>query len=170
VTGKLFGLLFLACLFLVQPVLAEETTIVLHGEVNWVYDGDTLQVSSIGKVRLVGIDSPEKEASSRDQYLLDKGIPAATQREIYRAAKEFNINQVKGKDVTLVLEDSARDRHGRLLAYVYLPDGRLLNRLLIEQGLAVVYRRFTFSMKQEFLEAEAEAVLNGAGMWAKPKE
>jgi micrococcal nuclease len=50
---------------------------------------------------------------------------------------------------------------------VYLLDGRLLNRLLVEQGLAVVYRRFAFRMKEEFLIAESEARQSGVGLWAK---
>ena len=65
------------------------------------------------------------------------------------------------------IDKPQRDRHGRLLAYVYLPDGRLLNRILIEQGLAVVYRRFEFTMKEDFLVAEKQARQNEAGLWGE---
>ena len=57
--------------------------------------------------------------------------------------------------------------YGRLLAYVYLPDGRLLNRMLLEQGLAAVYRKFTFRMKTDFLTAEQQARQAGIGLWKK---
>jgi len=133
--------------------------------VTWIYDGDTLKVDPHGKVRLVGIDTPERENSKRDRYLIKKGISAARQREIYQQAKTFNIEQVKGQEVTLTLEEPPRDRHGRLLAYLYLPDGRLLNHVLLEQGLAVVYRRFSFRLKEDFLDAEAEAIKNKNGLW-----
>jgi micrococcal nuclease len=139
----------------------------LQGTVLWIYDGDTLKVDTIGKVRLIGIDTPERKNSQRDQYLIKQGISAARQRQIYQLAKEFNIEQVKGQKVTLSLDDTPRDRHGRLLAYVHLPDGQLLNRVLLEQGLAVVYRRFSFRLKKDFLTAEAEAKRNRLGLWAK---
>ncbi len=126
-----------------------------------------LKIDPVGKVRLIGIDTPERENSQRDRYLIKQGISAARQREIYQLAKEFNIKQVKGKEVTLTLDDSPRDRYGRLLAYVRLPDGRLLNRVLLEQGMAVVYRRFSFHLKEDFLTAEAEAKRNKLGLWAE---
>lgn len=119
----------------------------------------------MGKVRLIGIDTPERENSQRDRYLIKKGVSSAKQREIYKKAKEFNIDQVKGQTVTLSLDDPPRDRHGRLLAYLHLPDGRLLNRVLLEQGFAVVYRRFSFRMKEDFLTAEEEARSNKLGLW-----
>jgi len=161
-------LVLLLCLSftLALPACAEQPAPALQGTVSWVYDGDTLKVDPVGKVRLIGIDTPESKNSQRDNYLIDKGISAASQRQIYQAAKEFNIKQVKGQKVTLSLDDPPRDRYGRLLAYVYLADGRLLNRVLLDKGLAVVYRRFSFRMKDDFLSAEAEAKKNKRGLWA----
>ncbi len=160
-------LLFFYWLSVVLPLsaCAEEPAAPLQGTVTWVYDGDTLKIDPIGKVRLIGIDSPERERSQRDSYLSKQGVSPGKQREIYHLAKKFNISQVKGRLVTLTLDEPPRDRHGRLLVYLRLPDGRLLNRVLIEQGLAVVYRRFTFRLKDDFLAAEAEAVRNKRGLW-----
>ena len=162
---RLLTLLLYLSLALALPACGEQPTSALQGTVSWIYDGDTLKVETVGKVRLIGIDTPERENSQRDRYLIDKGVSAARQRQIYQRAKEFNIKQVKGQKVTLSLDDSPRDRHDRLLAYVHLPDGRLLNRVLLEQGLAVVYRRFSFHMKEDFLAAEAEAKKNKRGLW-----
>ncbi len=164
---RLLSLLLCLSFALTLPACAENQALPLQGTVLWIYDGDTLKIDTIGKVRLIGIDTPERENSQRDQYLIKQGISAARQRQIYQLAKEFNIEQVKGKKVTLSLEDTPRDRHGRLLAYVHLPDGQLLNRVLLEQGLAVVYRRFSFRLKKDFLTAEAEAKKNRLGLWAK---
>ncbi len=139
----------------------------MQGTVTWVYDGDTLKIDPLGKVRLIGIDTPEREPSKRDNYLSKKGVSPAKQREIYHLAREFNINQVKGRLVTLTLDDPPRDRHGRLLAYIYLPDGRLLNRILLEQGLAAVYRRFSFRLKEDFLAAEGRRTGTNMGSGEK---
>lgn len=157
----------LLCLSFILPLSAgaEESGPVLQGTVTWVYDGDTLKVDPHGKVRLIGIDTPERENSKRDRYLIKKGISAAKQREIYQQAKRFNIEQVKDQQVTLTLDDPERDRYGRRLVYLHLPDGRMLNRVLLEHGLAVVYRRFSFRMKKDFLTAEAEAMKNKRGLW-----
>ncbi len=165
-------LFFLLCLSLALslPACAEQSTADLQGTVTWIYDGDTLEVDPVGKVRLVGIDTPERKNSSRDRYLIKQGISAARQRQIYQRAKEFNIEKVKDQSVTLLLEDPPRDRHGRVLAYVLLPDGRILNKVLIEEGLAVVYRRFSFQMKDDFLEAEATARKNRRGLWVKDND
>jgi micrococcal nuclease len=162
---------FLLCLSfaLTLPACAESPTPPLQGTVTWIYDGDTLKIDPIGKVRLIGIDAPERKNSRRDQYLIKQGISAARQRQIYQRAKEFNIEQVKGQKVTLSLDTSPRDRYDRLLAYVHLSDGRLLNRVLLEQGLAVVYRRFSFRLKEDFLTAEEEAKRNRLGLWAEDK-
>lgn len=165
--SRVLSLLLCLSLFLSLTACAADPPRTLQGTVTWIYDGDTLEVDTLGKVRLIGIDTPERETSSRDQYLLDKGVSTAKQRQTYQAAKQFNIEQVKGKRVRLTLDESQRDRYDRLLAYVYLPDDRLLNRVLIEQGLAVVYRRFAFKMKDDFLAAEHNARRSGVGLWAK---
>ena len=156
--------LFLAAALLfpfVPGVLAQETS----GKVLWVYDGDTIKVAGIGKVRLLGIDAPEREDSQRDRYLQQQGVSIAALRRVSAEARLFTIAAAKGKTVALEFDREKTDRHGRTLAYVILPDGRTLNRLLLEQGLAVVYRRFDFARKKEFLAAEATARGAGRGLW-----
>ena len=159
------ALIVLTGLALVFPVCAERPAATLQGTVTWVDDGDTIEIEKLGKVRLIGIDTPERENSPRDEFLKRQGVSATRQREIYRIAKAFNIKYVKGQTVSLTFDHPPRDRYGRLLAYVYLPDGRLLNRILLEQGMAVVYRKFTFRMKTDFLAAEEQARLAGVGLW-----
>lgn len=137
----------------------------LQGTVTWVYDGDTLEIEPLGKVRLIGIDTPEREASHRDRFFTKQGVSEKHLRQVYRDALQFNIDIVKGQLVTLSLDREPRDRHGRLLAYIHLPDGRLLNQVLLEQGLAAVYRRFDFDQKESFLAAESLARQGGRGLW-----
>jgi len=139
----------------------------LRGKVQWIYDGDTVKVAGIGKVRLLGIDAPEHEDSPRDRYYLRQGISRKNLRRIARKALHFNIETAKGRTVRLLLDHDKRDRYGRLLAYVVLPDGRMLNRVLLEKGYAAVYRRFDFRLKKDFLRAEAVARRRHVGLWQK---
>lgn len=167
-TVRRYRLALLGLLVLSLALAAEADDRSVQGRVTWVYDGDSLKVTGVGKVRLLGIDTPEHAPSARDRFFRDRfEIPPATLRRVAEQALHFNIEHAKGRTVRLVFDRERKDRHGRTLAYVYLPDGRLLNRLLLEKGLAVVYRRFDFALKEDFLAAEAKARRQGVGLWEK---
>ena len=163
-TRVLFFLFFVFS-FLPQATLATPPT--LTGMVLWVYDGDTIKVENIGKVRLIGIDAPEHKDSERDNYYLRQGISREHLRRTAKEALHFVIRNAKGKSVTIHHDKELKDRHGRTLAYVYLPDGELLNRKLIDEGLATVYRKFNFHKKKDFLAAEKSARIKGVGLWGE---
>jgi micrococcal nuclease len=134
-------------------ILAQET-----GTVADVVDGDTLLVRTGEEpvtVRLIGIDAPERSHPSKPkEFLADEAAGTLT-------------SLCKGKTVRMERGDEDADRHGRLLRYVYLPapDGRLLNKEMVRQGYARVYRRFRFSREAEFSEAEGEARQEEKGIW-----
>jgi len=167
VTGKLLLVIFWLSFILILHAYAEEPEPALQGVVTWIFDGDTLGIDTVGKVRLIGIDVPERESSHRDRYLSSQGVSVKKQRQASLEAKEFNMKQVKGMIVRMTLDTPQRDRYDRLLAYVHLPDGRILNQVLVEQGLAVVYRRFDFRMKEAFFAAEKRAREHQRGLWAQ---
>ena len=154
---------FCLLLFLPQAVCSAS----LAGKITWIYDGDTIRVEKIGKVRLIGIDAPERNDSDRDQHYTRQGIPQKRLREISAEALRYLIDNVKGENVTLETDRQVKDKYGRTLAYVYLADGRMLNRILIEKGLAAVYRRFSFSRKKDFLQIEKTARKNRVGLWSQ---
>ena len=138
----------------------------LSGRVSWIYDGDTLKIEKIGKVRLLGIDTPEYKASSRDHFYTKKfNIEKNKLRKISKQVKKYNIRHVKGKKVRLELDQTQKDKYGRLLAYVYLPNGEMLNLLLLEEGLATVFRRYDFRYKKDFLKTEKLAQKKELGLW-----
>lgn len=120
------------------------------GNVVGVSDGDTITVMRDGrgeKVRLHGVDSPEKSQ-------------AYGQR-----AKQFTSSLVFGKTVTVEIQD--RDRYGRTVGTVVLPDGRSLNMELVRAGLAWWYRKYAPRASQlRALEAEAREAKRG--LWADP--
>lgn len=162
--GLVFAFLLLGTGLLVAgAALAADSAI--QGRVEWVYDGDTLKVAGVGKVRLLGIDTPEQEASERDESYLRRKISRQALRETARQATAYLIRNAKGQVVTLSFDRERHDRFGRTLAYVTLADGRLLNREMLREGLALVYRRFDFELKAEFLATEAEARRSGVGVW-----
>ncbi len=57
------------------------------------------------------------------------------------------------------------DRYGRIVGRVYV-DGINVNRELVAQGYAWVYRRY--SNDAELLELESGAKQKGLGLWADP--
>jgi len=118
-----------------------------------VVDGDTISVLISGfyerRVRYIGIDAPEMR---RDCF-----APEAT---------AFNRQLVLGKDVALERDVSDTDRFGRLLRYVYLPTGEMVNELLVRGGYAVArsYPPDT-KYKARFEAAERQAQQANAGLW-----
>lgn len=134
--------------------------------VQWVYDGDTLQIAGIGTVRLIGIDCPEKQTSDRDYAFRRLGGASSRQlRSIAKSTLSRVIALCKGQSVRLEFDGERTDRYQRTLAYVWLEDGRMLNRLLLEEGRAIVYRRFDFKHKQDFLKVEETARRQRVGLW-----
>lgn len=122
-------------------------------------DGDTIVVMLNGskqKVRLQGVNTPEKDGPYTKAQPMNE---TATRR-----TKELTEN----KTVTLVSDKKDEtDKYGRLLAYVVLPDGRVLNEILIKEGLAEVYRKFHYSEKGRYLILEAEAKATCKGIWKR---
>lgn len=137
-----------------------------YGMVTWVNDGDTIQVQGVGIVRLIGVDCPEKETTDRDWKYLRLGCE---DQEYLRQSAASTLKRViqlcKGEQVQIQTGGDIHDRYGRTLAYVWLPDGRMLNQLLLEEGRAMVYRRFEFAHKKEFIRLESMARKQQVGIW-----
>ena len=84
------------------------------------------------------------------------------------AAAAFTKQQISSQKVRLEADpqDTNRDRYNRLLRYVYLPDGSLFNKTLVEKGYGFAYTQFPFSKKSEFMQAESTAKAAHAGLWS----
>src|SRR5215210_3346078 len=93
-----------------------------------VVDGDTIRVelpSGEEAVRYIGIDTPESVK------------PGAPVECFAKRASAFNERLVGGERVRLVRDVEARDRYGRLLAYLYRArDGLFVNAALVRAGYA----------------------------------
>jgi micrococcal nuclease len=170
----LAGVVVAIVLLLLGALFQQSRTLPVHGDwdtyhqktfkVVHVVDGDTLRVDQPdGKqkttaIRFWGIDTPELQHRSTDP----PDQPFA--REARDLAKEL----VDQRMVTLQLEShSLRDRHGRLLAYIYLPDGRCLNEIMIEHGYARADQRFGHSQFNRYVELESVARRKKLGIWSQ---
>lgn len=118
-----------------------------------VIDGDTIDVATIGRVRLLGIDAPEIG------YGLDTTAPFA------REARERLASLVLRRWVRLEQEGRALDVYGRHLAYVVREDGLFVNAALVREGLARISARRPLVRLDELERAEAEAQSFRRGMW-----
>lgn len=132
----------------------------LHAIVR-VIDGDTVVVQINGiaeKVRLIGLDTPE---------IVDPRKPAECfGKEASDEAKRI----LNGKHVLLETDPSqdARDKYGRRLAYVFLPDGANFNEMMIKSGYGYEYTyNLPYKYRTEFKRAEKNARENKRGLWAE---
>ena len=123
--------------------------------VRQVIDGDTITISGVGTVRLLGVDAPEKTGGYR---------PSEPYGD---AATKFMKTLLDGKLVRLEYDGERKDQYNRTLAYVYLEDGTLANEAIIRAGYAETYRRFTYRLKPRFQAAEQEARAAHRGMWER---
>ena len=118
-----------------------------------VVDGDTIIVRGVGRVRLIGVDTPETVDPRRPVEFFGREASAFTKRLL------------EGKRVRLEYDWERTDRYGRTLAYVYLPDGTFVNAEIIGQGYGHAYTRFPFKHLDRFRQLEREARRSGRGLW-----
>ncbi len=135
----------------------------VQARVTYVVDGDTLDVAiadgarQTTRIRLWGVNTPE---TVKPDWPVEHFGPEAS---------AFAKDQAMNQTVRLQLhEGSTRDAHGRLLAYIVLPDGRMLNRMLVEQGYAFADPRYEHPAREGFLALQSRAHDTRVGLWANP--
>lgn len=137
---KLFFMITILFLF----VLTANSN-VLKGLVEYVTDGDTINVKSEDKIyviRLYGIDAPEKNQPYGNKVTT------------------FLKDKLESKQVTI--NYSSKDRYGRIIGKVYY-DGIYINELLIKIGGAWHYKQYSNDVDLNI--AEQSAKKNRLGIW-----
>lgn len=126
-----------------------------------VVDGDTVEVWRDGRavrVRLIGIDTPE---------VVD---PRKVVQCFGREASIEAHKVLEGKNVRLELDPTQgeTDKYGRLLAYLFTPDGQNYNQYMIEQGFAheYTYQSQPYKYQSQFKQAEQNARAQQRGLWS----
>lgn len=138
-----------------------------------VVDGDTLDVLVKGRkkrVRLIGVDTAELHES--DKLIRDakrsecsasdlQGLGAEATRFVLRVL-------TPGDSVRLEYGPQRTDDYQRTLAFVWLPDGRLLNELLICEGYAQARLHYAFrsNYRTRFQQCSQQAQAASKGLWS----
>lgn len=118
------------------------------------FDGDTVKLSDRRIVRLAGIDAPEVYKKTAQYYS--------------RQAREALASMIKGKKIELVPAGSKpKDRHGRLVADLRLPDGESVSESMLERGAAFFYPHKDLDPEymERLKEIQADAIVERRGMW-----
>lgn len=119
-----------------------------------VIDGGTIDVQSIGRVRLLGIAAPrlDRQGSASAPYALD--------------ARERLSSLVASRWVRLEYDTTNRSSASARSAYVLLDDGTCVNEVLVREGLARATGRASLSRSPQLLHAQEEAQRQERGIWS----
>ncbi len=120
-----------------------------------VIDGDTIILRDGRKVRYKEINAPEIPHED------SKGEPLG------RVAARFNKGLVEGKKIEILVSNKRPyDRFGRVLAHVFLLNGKLVSELLVRNGLAhVCFFSRPDKYAKRLLAAQKSAIMFKRGIW-----
>lgn len=119
-----------------------------------VVDGDTFETADGDKVRLIGVNTPEKYGTV-EYYGLE--------------ASAYSEKRLKGRTVYLFRDVSKTDRYGRLLRFVFVRgETAMYNETLLNEGYAnVMTVPPDVLYAKKFAKLERAARENNVGLWAK---
>jgi micrococcal nuclease len=145
-----------------------------HHKITAIIDGDSILVENIFnreeiEIRLYGIDAPEaKRCSKLTQDERETHIAGGFLIELGIKATEFlrNIAPV-GTDCTLIQEpENTIDVYGRTLAYMILPTGEEVNRIMVETGYAKPYDKVFCEKLSMYQELNLLAMQGKKGLYS----
>jgi endonuclease YncB( thermonuclease family) len=166
-TKKTLITLLLAILTLLAGFLSEHASLQQkivqlspgNYRITQLHDGDTISVDMDGideEIRFIGVDTPETQDPRKAVQCFGK------------AASQFTKQLIDDQPVRLEADplSSNRDRYGRLLRYVYLPDGRLVQAEIIKEGYGFAVASFPFTKSEEFSTYQKQAREQNKGLWS----
>ncbi len=125
-----------------------------------VVDGDTIDVEVYGKrvrIRLLGINTPETVDPRKPVECFGTEASARAKALLMGTSVRVETDRTQG----------LFDKYGRVLAYIYLPDGTSVNKEMIMEGYAHEYTyRYPYKYQKEFKAAERAAHDGGSGLWS----
>lgn len=121
----------------------------ITGKVIKIADGDTFTLlvgTGQVRVRLAGIDCPEKK------------------QPYGQVARQFTSDAIFGKTITV--DEQSKDRYGRTIGIVHMPNGCILNEELLHAGLAWHYKQYSRNKQWAWYEQCARCAR--VGLWSEP--
>ncbi|MCD4759996.1 thermonuclease family protein [archaeon] len=133
-------------------IVFESEELILEGPfvVTYVVDGDTLDLDNGDRIRFSGINTPE------------------TGECYYQEAKDRLKELTLDKEVYLEQDTSDTGKYGRKLRYIYLNEDEMVNEILVMEGFAKVYDKYSYDTKRymQLKRAEADAIIDSLGVWS----
>lgn len=114
-----------------------------------ILDGDSIMIDTRENIRYLGIDAPE------------------TNQPLGISSAKYNEQLVLDKNINVEFDYETRDQYGRLLAYVWIDD-ILINEKMIEEGYAKVYsipKTRKLKYYDRLIKAENFAKDHHNGLW-----
>ena len=110
-----------------------------------IIDGDTIIVNENQTLRLLCVNAPEKN------------------KQYYEEARDF-LNELENKTIQILRDKEDSDQYERKLRYLFY-QGTLVNKRILEQGLAHIYLCEDLEFEKELEKAEESARKNKLGIW-----
>ncbi len=153
-TSKILFFYLFCVVFLSNSALAatsrQETV------VDQAISGDSVRLKGGKILKYIGVDAPNVESKVLEI------------RELANTSQAFNQNLTAGKTVWIEWGPKLRDGQNRLLGYVFLADGSMVNKMILEAGQAKVrIKSPNLRYSVEFKNAEAIAQRSKLGIWEK---
>ena len=140
-------------LILVTIIFLNLNTKVISSEIYGIpviTDGDTIKISN-NKVRLHGIDAPEKKQKcTKNKKKYNCGT----------VATEALIKKI-GKNTVKCLIQKKKDRYNRFIGVCFV-EKEDLNKWMVRNGYAIAYRRYS----KDYILDEEFAKINKFGLWS----
>ena len=114
-----------------------------------IIDGDTIILHS-EKIRLYGIDTPEKKQKCKDKNGLSYLCGVVATNELKKIISSGQ----------LFCRKKATDRYGRSISICYV-NGVNINSLMVKNGWALAYRKYSM----DYIDEEKEAKDKKMGIW-----
>lgn len=116
-------------------------------KVTRIIDGDTIEIETGERVRLICMDTPERGEAG------------------YIEASNYLQSLILGKEVRMEKDISETDKYGRLVRYIY-SDGLFVNEKMVLEGFAKAYPyNPDITLCPQIIEAEEEAKKEKKGIW-----
>ena len=143
----------------------------LPAKVIKIVDGDTIKIEYAGteeNVRLIGIDTPESSKNSKAKKDAERsGQDVETIMAMGKKATNYVKSIIKpGTNIEIEFDVQSRDKYSRLLGYVYLQNGEMLNKKIVSTVYAnVMTIPPNVKYQDRFLAAYKDARENNRGLW-----